>query len=71
MGALVGFILPFQSEPVTRALIAWNAGIWTYLLLMAWLMSRAHHALVCGNRQTGGPQVESSSLLLMSICSFI
>lgn len=68
MGALVGFILPFQSEPVTRALIAWNAGIWTYLLLMAWLMSRAHHALVCEIAK----QEDHSGiivLLLMSICS--
>ncbi len=68
MGALVGFVLPFQSEPMTRALIAWNAGIWTYLLLMAWLMSRAHHALVCEIAK----QEDHSGvivLLLMSICS--
>lgn len=68
MGALVGFVLPFQSEPMTRALIAWNAGIWTYFLLMAWLMSRAHHALVCEIAK----QEDHSGvivLLLMSICS--
>ena len=68
IGGLVGFVIPFQSEAITRALVAWNAGIWTYLLLMAWLMSRANHHQVCEIAQQED-RSGISVLLLMSICA--
>ena len=45
-GIGVGLALPWQWNPVTRALIGWNATVWLYLCLMGWLMMRASHAKV-------------------------
>ena len=47
LGFLLSFFLPATWLPVTRGLSAWNIAIWTYLILMVWLMSRANHAKVC------------------------
>ncbi len=40
LGVAVGLIVPAPLALVTRALIGWNAGVWTYLLLIAWKMTR-------------------------------
>lgn len=39
-GLLVGLLLP-QWTVLSRVLIGWNAAVWCYLGLMAWLMSHA------------------------------
>jgi len=68
IGTLLGCFLPIENEPVTRVLLGWNAAIWTYLILMTWLMSRANHARVCSiarQEDRSGVMV----LFLMSICS--
>lgn len=41
IGFLVAWALPAGWGVVTRALVGWNAVIWSYLLLMGWLMARA------------------------------
>lgn len=46
IGIAVAFILPSQWQLITRALAAWNAGVWSYLVSIAWLMMRANHAKV-------------------------
>lgn len=46
LGILVTFFLPAHLRDVTKGLIAWNVGIWTYLMMMAWLMLRADHIKV-------------------------
>lgn len=40
-GILIATLLPFQMQTVTRVLIGWDIAVWSYLLLMGWLMSRA------------------------------
>ena len=35
------FLLPSGWDSSTRFLVCWNIGVWTYLLLMGWLMTRA------------------------------
>lgn len=42
LGVAVGLAAPGPT-PMTRALIGWNAGVWSYLALMAWMMVRADH----------------------------
>lgn len=37
-GLLVWLVLPEHWVGMTRVLVAWNAGVWPYLLSMAWLM---------------------------------
>ena len=39
-----GFLLPDQWRLVTRTLVGWNIMVWSYLVLMGWLMLRANHA---------------------------
>jgi uncharacterized membrane protein len=47
VGIGAGLALPAQWNPVSRALASWNVTVWSYLLLMGWLMVRASHAQVC------------------------
>ena len=42
----VALLLPLGVPRVTRVLIAWDAGVWLYLFLMAWLVLKAHHSHV-------------------------
>jgi len=46
LGIIVGMAVPWQLSPIERLLIAWDATVWFYLCLMAWLMMRASHIRV-------------------------
>ena len=46
LGSCAGFTLPNHWRLVTQILVAWNIMVWSYLLLMGWLMLRADHARV-------------------------
>lgn len=41
-GLLAGSFAPAGSL-LTQTLVGWNAGVWTYLALMAWMMASAGH----------------------------
>ena len=43
LGVGSGFLLPDHWRVVTQILVAWNVMVWSYLLLMGWLMLRANH----------------------------
>lgn len=67
-GTILGIFLPDKIDTITRILIGWNAAIWMYLILMAWLMSTANHARVCKiakQEDRSGVVV----LFFMSICA--
>jgi uncharacterized membrane protein len=64
-GLGVGLILPWQWNPVTRALIGWNITVWLYLCLMAWLMMRASHIKV----RNIAEQEDKSAIVILSIMS--
>ncbi|MHB1301570.1 MAG: DUF1345 domain-containing protein [Burkholderiales bacterium] len=64
-GMVVGFILPDQYNPVSRALIGWNVTIWSYLCLMGWLMLRASHARV----RLIAEQEDKSAVVILAIMS--
>ena len=38
LGLVVGILAPADTL-VSKILIGWNAGVWTYLVLMLWLTS--------------------------------
>jgi uncharacterized membrane protein len=40
-GVVVAIFLPFHVQMVTRLLVGWNTAVWSYLLLMGWLMVHA------------------------------
>jgi uncharacterized membrane protein len=64
LGTCVGWAWPDSLPWLRRALIGWNAGVWSYLLGMAWLLSRADHRKV---RDIAGKQDESAGLVLFSL----
>lgn len=45
-GIAAGLLLPPDWNVVTRVLAAWNIVAWSYLCMMAWLMTRAAHSTV-------------------------
>ena len=64
LGILVGVAVPPSHSTITRALIAWNSGVWAYLVAMAWLMMRANHHKV---KEIASRQDESAGLVLATL----
>ena len=64
-GIVVWLVLPWQLNPVTRALVGWNVTVWLYLCLMAWLMMRASHIQV----RKIAEQEDKSAVVILSIMS--
>ena len=60
-GLAVWLALPGHWTGLTRVLVAWNAGVWPYLVSMAWLMLRAGPQRV---RAIAGQEDASSGALL-------
>lgn len=65
IGVGVALSLPSQLSWITRALVAWNVAVWSYLILMGWLMTRATHSRVCKIAQ----QEDKSGVAVLSIMS--
>ncbi|MES2041884.1 MAG: DUF1345 domain-containing protein [Pseudomonadota bacterium] len=70
LGSLAAILLPGSVSLVTRALCGWNVAVWTYLLLMAWLMMCADKHAV---RKMAQQEDESAVavLALMSLAAAI
>jgi uncharacterized membrane protein len=70
LGVVVALFLPDTMRPMTRALVAWNAAVWPYLITMAWMMMRADAAKV---KAVSGKQDENAGMLLaaMSVAAII
>lgn len=46
LGICVALLMPSHFRLISKILIGWNTAVWTYLVLMAWLMLRANHEKV-------------------------
>lgn len=70
IGVLIALLLPADWPQITRALAGWNLAVWSYLLLMGWLMLRASHARV---RKIAEQEDESAILILalVSVCAVL
>lgn len=76
VGVLFWLFLPTDWKSVTRALMAWNAGVGFYLVLIVWLMLRATHEQI---RQLAEDEDSSHFLVvtvvlvaaLMSLCAIV
>jgi uncharacterized membrane protein len=62
LGAIVAFFLPDDLTWITRALIAWNAAVWSYLIGMMIVISRADHQKV---RKYADKQDENAGVVLV------
>ncbi|PFH08917.1 putative membrane protein [Collimonas sp. PA-H2] len=64
VGLIVWAVVP-QNSAITRALIGWNAGVWSYLLMLWWMMTRASCELV---RKRAEIEDENDTMILILIC---
>ena len=63
-GVAVGILAPSESI-ISKILIGWNAGVWTYLLLMIWLAARAKAPDV---KRIAEVEDENAGLVLLVVC---
>lgn len=61
-GIVFALLLPAPWLPITRILAGWNCAVWSYLILMWWLMMRASHLRV---RQIAEQEDESTPVVLI------
>jgi uncharacterized membrane protein len=64
LGLATGVLVPADSI-VSKILIGWNAGVWTYLVLMFWLTVRAKAPDV---QRIAEVEDENASLVLFVVC---
>ncbi|MCK9801369.1 hypothetical protein BK634_19730 [Pseudomonas chlororaphis] len=64
IGIAVGSLVPADSL-VSKILIGWNAGVWTYLALMIWLTARAKAEDV---KRIAEVEDENAGLVLLTVC---
>ena len=63
-GIAVGILVPADTL-VSKILIGWNAGVWTYLVLMLWLTRRAKAEDV---KRIAEVEDENAGLVLCTVC---
>ncbi|WP_423678788.1 DUF1345 domain-containing protein [Undibacterium sp. WLHG33] len=66
IAAIVSVVLPNDWAFSTRALFCWNSGVWSYLALMAWLMTRAKNYHV----REIAMQEDNSAVAVLALLSF-
>ncbi|WLG87930.1 DUF1345 domain-containing protein [Pseudomonas cucumis] len=64
LGVAAGILAPADSI-ISKVLIGWNAGVWTYLLLMLWLIARAKAPDV---KRIAEVEDENAGLVLLLVC---
>ncbi|PHN26100.1 DUF1345 domain-containing protein [Pseudomonas sp. ICMP 460] len=64
LGLAVGILAPADTL-ISKILIGWNAGVWTYLLLMLWLTSRSQADDV---KRIAEVEDENAGLVLFMVC---
>ncbi|MCF5657630.1 DUF1345 domain-containing protein [Pseudomonas poae] len=64
LGIAVGILAPADTL-ISKILIGWNAGVWTYLLLMLWLTSRSRADDV---KRIAEIEDENAGLVLFMVC---
>ncbi|AMP11425.1 hypothetical protein CAter282_3747 [Collimonas arenae] len=57
-------VIPIGSH-LTRALVGWNAGVWSYLAMLWWMMTRASCAQV---KLRAAVEDENDTMILVLIC---
>jgi uncharacterized membrane protein len=64
LGVAVGMLAPGHYNWLRRALIGWNSGVWTYLVVMMTTMMRADHRKV---HEIAAQQDESGGAVLVAV----
>ncbi|HYA60285.1 MAG TPA: DUF1345 domain-containing protein [Burkholderiaceae bacterium] len=66
LGSCGAILLPQAIQPAARMLIAWNITVWSYLIMVGWLMFRATSTRVQAIAEREDPSA-TAVLVLMSI----
>lgn len=64
-GIAAAIVLPAHLGAVSRVLIGWNTTVWSYLILVGWLMSKTNHEQVRAIAQ----QEDHAALAVLAIMS--
>ena len=64
LGVAAGILAPVDSI-ISKILIGWNVGVWTYLILMLWLAARAKAPDV---KRIAEIEDENAGLVLFTVC---
>ncbi|MHC8391993.1 DUF1345 domain-containing protein [Pseudomonas sp. MDT2-39-1] len=64
LGVAAGILAPADSV-ISKILIGWNVGVWTYLILMFWLAARAKAPDV---KRIAEVEDENAGLVLLVVC---
>jgi uncharacterized membrane protein len=64
LGIAAGILVPADSV-ISKILIGWNAGVWTYLILILWLATRAKAPDV---KRIAEIEDENAGLVLFMVC---
>ncbi|MNF69282.1 hypothetical protein D3C84_511570 [compost metagenome] len=64
LGIVVGILMPADSI-ISKILFGWNAGVWTYLILMSWLVVRSKATDV---KRIAEIEDENAGLVLLVVC---
>ncbi|KAB0488494.1 Uncharacterized membrane protein [Pseudomonas reinekei] len=64
LGIAAGILVPADSI-ISKILIGWDAGVWTYLILMFWLVARSKAADV---KRIAEIEDENAGLVLFVVC---
>jgi uncharacterized membrane protein len=64
LGLAAGILMPAETL-ISKILIGWNAGVWTYLALMIWLTARAKAEDV---KRIAEVEDENAGLVLLTVC---
>jgi uncharacterized membrane protein len=64
LGVAAGILAPADSI-ISKILIGWNVGVWTYLILMLWLTARAKAPDV---KRIAEVEDENAGLVLLLVC---
>ena len=64
LGIAAGILVPADSI-ITKILIGWNAGVWTYLILMAWIVV---HSKAADVKRIADIEDENAGLVLFVVC---
>jgi uncharacterized membrane protein len=71
IGALVGivayFAIPLQMREATRALIGWNAGAWTFIVVVAHMMLTSTHETI--RKHAHQEDEQPATLLIIAVLS--
>ncbi|WP_155301198.1 DUF1345 domain-containing protein [Cupriavidus necator] len=65
IGIVAAFVAPVSLRPLVRVVLGWDIAVWSYLVLIWWLMARAPQDMV---REIAIREDETATTFLLVVC---